>query len=247
MELRPIQWLGHAFRRLGNEILWRTGISGTWIDVGAHYGEMTLRAAHLNPALKVYAFEPNLSAVAKLAGRTPNFVVIPMAVAERDGWAEFHVNAFEQSSSLLPLHPKGVKSWIGGEVLVEESIVSVPTVRLDTFMNLMGIRKVDYLKIDAQGMDLAVVKSAGARLSDIAKIVLEVSLTAIPTYVGAPSKEEVTAFLEGAGFLLVAAEKQTHGQEENLTFVRVDRSNTPDSLGEHLQRSSSCDHEGRTS
>jgi FkbM family methyltransferase len=100
-----------------------------------------------------------------------------MAVAESDGTAELHVNAFEAASSLLPLNEQALQSWIGGDALKVESKVPVPTVRLDTFMKLMRIEKDDFLKIDTQGMDLSVVKLAGDRLSDIAKIMLEVDVT----------------------------------------------------------------------
>ena len=44
----------------------------------------------------------------------------------------------------------------------------------------------------------------------------------MPLYVGAPSKDEVLRFFETAGFTLAGVEKQTHGQEENLTFLRKD-------------------------
>jgi FkbM family methyltransferase len=222
MELGPIQWLGHAIRRLGNEILWRAGTTGTWIDIGAHHGETTLRRAHRNPGLRVYALEPNLSAVAKLAGRTPNFVVIPMAVAEKNGCADFYVNAYDEASSLLTFDEEGLRSWIGADVFKTKSVITVPTIRLDTFMSLMKIEKVDFLKVDTQGMDLAVLRSAGERLRDIAKIIVEVSVTPRPVYSGAPSKEDVVSFLAGAGFTLLMAEKQSHDQEENLTFVRAD-------------------------
>ncbi len=43
-------------------------------------------------------------------------------------------------------------------------------------------------------MDLAVLKSAGSRLRDIAKIALEVDITPVPLYAGAPSNDEVVAF-----------------------------------------------------
>ncbi len=88
-------------------------------------------------------------------------------------------------------------------------------------MRLADIERVDYLKIDAQGMDLAVLRSAGSRLKDVAKITVEVDLSPSPLYVGAASKSEAIDFLRQAGFELLQAEKQTHGQEENLTFVRV--------------------------
>ena len=92
--------------------------------------------------------------------------------------------------------------------------------RLDTFMELAGIEKVDYLKVDAQGMDLAVLKSAGNRLRDIYKITLEVTVTATPLYQSAPTKAEVLQFLEKAGFVCAETKKQTYDQEENLTFIR---------------------------
>jgi len=181
---------------------------------------MTLGYANHNPGLKIYALEPNLRLAASLMGRAPNFFVIPMAVAEKDGSADFHLNAHDASSSLLPLNEEAVRTWVGAESLIEESTVKVPTIRLDTFMDLLRIERVDFLKVDTQGMDLAVIRSAGRRLRDITKITLEVGVAAVPLYVGAPCKDEVLSFFDKAGFTLVEVEKQTYGQEENLTFIR---------------------------
>ena len=58
-----------------------------WLDVGAHEGEKTLAAARGNPALYVYAFEPNLAAASRLMGLVANHVVVPVAVAEQNGSA----------------------------------------------------------------------------------------------------------------------------------------------------------------
>ncbi len=44
-------------------------------------------------------------------GRLRNFVVLPIAIAERNGSAELHLNAYEASSSLLRADEAGVKSW----------------------------------------------------------------------------------------------------------------------------------------
>ncbi len=219
---RPMELLGRALRKAGTEILRRRGITGTWIDVGAHHGETTLNDAKLNPGLTIYALEPNLTAVAKLVGQAPNYLVLPMAVSEKDGVCDFQVNKQDQASSLLALDEEERQSWKGGATLEIESVRTVATIRLDTLMRLLEINSVDYLKVDAQGMDLAVVKSAGKRLGDIAKIKLEVALTDKPLYCGAGSKEEVTEFLQNAGFQLMKTEEQTFGQEANLTFVRMD-------------------------
>jgi FkbM family methyltransferase len=220
MGLNAISWTGRALRKVGSELLRHSGIKGTWVDVGAHHGETTIGYARHNPGLIIYEIEPNLRAAARMMGHAPNVIVVPMAVAEKDGCAEFHINAFEQSSSLLAINEEARRTWVGVEKLNVEAIITVPTIRLDTFMGLIGIKKIDLLKIDTQGMDLAVLRSAGSRLRDIEKITLEVEVAPVHFYLGAPSKDEVLRFLGDAGFGLIGTESQTNGQEENLTFVR---------------------------
>ena len=148
----------------------------------------------------------------------PQNIVIPMAVAETDGSSQFHLNSLEAASSLLTMDEDARRSWNGGEALREKSVVNVPTIRLDTFMSIAGIARVDFLKIDTQGNDLAVIRSAGQRIRDIGKITLEVDVTSKRLYQGSPSKQEVLSFLQAAGFRLVSKGQQSHGQEENLTF-----------------------------
>ncbi len=192
-----------------------------WLDVGAHLGEYTFPRAAEDASLSVYAFEPNIAIASQRFGVLPNYVMLPLAISEQDGFAEFHINAYTMASSLLPFNPTGLANWIGGEKKRVEQKVQVPTIRLDTFLNRMGIAKVEYLKIDAQGADLAVIRSAGARLIDFRRISLEVQLTEIPLYEGASEKNAVIDHLFAAGFRLVSVERQSHDQEENLTFERV--------------------------
>jgi FkbM family methyltransferase len=194
--------------------------SEVWLDVGAHLGEKSLSFAARNPGTRVYAFEPNLKRASQLMGRLPNYVVVPMAVSEEDGSAPFYLNDFDAASSLLPFVPEGLAQWTGGEVLRVEASPTVPTIRLDTFLNQVGAGRVAYLKIDAQGADFAVVRSLGERVKDVDRISLEVQITAIPLYRGAAQKSEVIEFLTAAGFELTSVEQQSAGQEENLTFVR---------------------------
>jgi FkbM family methyltransferase len=192
-----------------------------WLDVGAHHGEKTLAAARRNPALRVYAFEPNLVAASRLMGVLANYAVLPVAVAEQNGCAPFYLNSYEAASSLLPFVPEGLARWIGGGDLAVTATLTVPTMRLDTFLDGAGIRKVAYLKIDAQGADLAVIRSAGERLKDIDRISLEVQTTPFELYRGASHKDDVLRFLTSAGFRLVQTEAQSFDQEENLTFIRT--------------------------
>jgi methyltransferase FkbM-like protein len=141
-----------------------------------------------------------------------------LAVTEKDGSAELNINSYADASSLLPLDEQGVRNWAGAQDLRTVDKVTVGTIRLDTFLNLAGIQTVDYLKIDAQGLDLDVVRSAGNRLKDIHRICLECDVSAHPLYRGASTKSETVEFLESRGFALIDVLVQSEGQEENLTF-----------------------------
>jgi FkbM family methyltransferase len=197
--------------------------SKIWIDVGAHRGEKTFPIAEQDPTLRVYAFEPNLEQASKVMGRLANFIVLPFAIAEENGMAMFYRNGFSAASSLLPFHEPGLNEWVGGEELREVEQIHVPTIRLDTFLKEMGITKVDYLKIDAQGADLAIIRSLGDRLRDVEKLCLEVQVTPIQLYAGGSDASEVHAYMASRGFALTVQERQSHNQEENLTFVRIPR------------------------
>ena len=221
------QWRSFLRKSIDNKV-WREQKKPRriWLDVGAHQGEYTLRAARRDAALRVYAFEANLTLAAKLMGRLPNYVVLPLAVAEHNGAATFHINELDGCSSLLPLNPAGLAElveatrghWEGEQcrVLREEM---VPTIRLDTFLDESAIKTVDFLKIDVQGGDFAVVKSLGERLADVKRIRLEVATSAHPIYQGSASKTEVVQFMQEHNFALVYAQVQSRGFEENRSFV----------------------------
>lgn len=192
-----------------------------WLDVGAHLGEKTFRSAESNPTLRIYAFEPNLRVASQRMGLLPNFVMLPMAIAETDGSADFHLNEFDAASSLRSFVPEGLDRWAGKEEIQSTRTIRVPTMRLDTFLDQAGIGAVEFLKIDAQGADLEVVRSCGKRLRDIQRIELEVQITSVPLYENSATKAEVVGFLRNEGFQLESAEAQSMGQEENLRFVRL--------------------------
>jgi FkbM family methyltransferase len=190
-----------------------------WIDVGAHRGETTFNHARDCPDLLVYAFEPDVSVASHRYSLLPNFVVLPMAVTETDGFREFNVNNDDQTSSLLSLDQTGIRKWHGTHGLQTARNVIVPTVRLDTFMNALAIRSVQYLKIDAQGHDLAVLRSLGDRFRDVQMIRVEASAAECLMYTDAQNRvDEVRNFMNCKGFELVEDATQSFGQERNLLF-----------------------------
>ncbi len=209
---------GRGFRKAGRKLMDYRALQGVWLDVGAYKGEHCYEFALLNPSLRVYLFEPNINQATALFGMLPNFFVVPLAVSETDGSAELNINSSAASNSLLPLDDQAVAKWAGATGLKTLEKVTVGTIRLDTFLSMAGIETVDYLKIDAQGLDLAVVKSAGDRLKDIHRICLECDVTPNPLYHGVPTKSETVEYLASQGFKLIDVLTQSDGQEENLTF-----------------------------
>ena len=209
---------GRALRKAGRMLMDYQALKGVWLDVGAYKGEHCYEFALLNPSLRVFLFEPNLRLATGLFGMLPNFFVVPLAVSEKDGSCELNLNSSAATSSLLPLDEQGVSNWAGANGLRTVEKVTVGTIRLDTFLELTGIQTVDYLKVDAQGLDLGVVRSAGDRLKDIHRICVECDVTSNPLYRGAATKSETVEFFESRGFKLIDVLTQSDGQEENLTF-----------------------------
>lgn len=194
-----------------------------WIDVGAHLGQSSFQAATHDSSLTVYAFEPLLVQAAQIFAKLPNYIVVPMAVTSYDGFVTFNYNQkYEQASSILPMIPEGVAKWKDGEAFGNNFAVSVPCTRLDTFVKLMKIECVNFLKIDTQGHDLTVVRSLGTHIDLVDRVMLEVAVTDFDLYLGADRKEEVVRYMAICGFELVETRSQSHYQEENLVFERPD-------------------------
>lgn len=190
-----------------------------WLDVGAHLGQTTLQSAANDPLLSVYAFEPNLEIASQLFQQAPNYYVIPVAIAIKNGISQFYLNEFEAASSLRSFNPNMLEKWVGGEVLKIASSFPVPTLRLDTVLTALELKQVEYLKIDAQGADFEVIQSLGDRIQDCLKIQVEVATTPDQLYLGATPRTEFIQYLMQRNFLLVEAHAQSHQQEENLIFL----------------------------
>jgi len=196
---RLLERAGRRLRRFGQR-------KQVWIDVGAHLGETTFDHANANPNLIVYAFEPNLKLAGQRMGALPNFIVLPFAIAETDGLSEFHLNSYDQANSLLPFNREGLSQWSGPEKLRIEQVITVPTMRLDTFMNQVGISRVDFLKIDGQFVrDLVDDPMDEAAVRCFAEVARILGVKTVAEFVDRP---EVLAKLRtmgidyGQGFLL---------------------------------------------
>ena len=208
-------------------------------DVGANNGSSTFHFLQ-DPEVELYAFEPNpilYDDLKKLEAENSRYHPMKVAVGEVDGEGVFHlagpVNPMQPlahqpgisnygCSSLLPFSESVQDEWPNRIDFQAFAKVNVMTMRLETFMRMANLKTIDYLHIDAQGMDLAVMRSLGEYLPFVKEGVLEAPINdKKKIYTGSHTCEEAILFLLNNGFQIYTIEKNDEmGNEVNLYFRR---------------------------
>lgn len=120
-----------------------------FVDVGASFGYYTVLAAGIvGPHGKVIAFEPEPTRFVFLKtnikiNRLSHVIAVNVAVSNINGEAYFYINGEE--SSLYVRHGPRIR---------------VRTVRLDEFLESIGINSVNMVKIDVEGAEMLVLEGA---------------------------------------------------------------------------------------
>lgn len=171
-----------------------------FLDVGANVGQ-TGRALRKNDFKgQIVSFEPLASARVPLieaASHDPNWhVAEAMALGEIDGAVDMHVSQATDMSSILPPSKQLLEALPRTK---ETSVERVPIKRLDEVaLEWVGAAKNPFLKIDAQGHDLAVLEGASGIIQYIKGVQMEMSL--FPLYEGEVLYTTVIARLHELGF-----------------------------------------------
>lgn len=185
--------------RLSSHRRWLTGLGlNTVIDVGAHGGEFASAVRSILPEVRIYSFEPQADARARIAKRLAGggeFEVFGFALGSESGRATFYRSAFTKASSLLPMGKRHREAF-PWSAEGEEMEVEVET--LDGVRDRLELDRAVLFKLDVQGSELAVLRGAEASLESIDYVLAEVSLRSL--YEGDASFSDVVAFLEARGF-----------------------------------------------
>lgn len=173
------------------------------MDVGARGG----MDGDLHPAawcVSATGFEPEVAECARLNG-TPSApwkttTYIPTALGGTDGTATLHLPQNDVGASLLR-HNASMLSRFGHDAL-HETIRTLPvsTSTLDSAVRDRGIASPDYLKIDVEGAELAILSAAKETLGACSGVKVEVSF--LEQRHGQPLMQDVLTYLLESGFVL---------------------------------------------
>jgi FkbM family methyltransferase len=133
----------------------------TVFDVGSHIGSYSLICSRLaGPTGRVFAFEPNPSTIEMLKdnilrNRPSNIHAIPLAISDREEESSF---SFDQFSGHLISQKDAPR-------IASEDVARISTTTLARFAAQQGLERIDFIKLDAGGNELAAIRGGEALLS----------------------------------------------------------------------------------
>lgn len=195
------------------------------VNVGANWGGYCLPVAIKNPDVTVIAFEPNPNMANHLrrqSRKIPNLVVVEQAVGYESGTATFNLSEGGDGgcSSLLKLSDNYQTRWSGRSDILKTGEITVNVTTLENYIDASPlIDHIDIMVIDAQGMDLSVLKGIGKYLERVKIGVMEAGTAANVLYDGQCTVEECVTFLESNGFTVLGEKSNDIDRNEvNIYF-----------------------------
>jgi FkbM family methyltransferase len=178
------------------------------VDGGARGGTYDL--PRLSRYIASYGFEPNRPEYEKITKglftKNPRYKHVhysPFALVEETGTVTLYITKRPAATSTLRPNVELYThfpddNWRqSGEVVGEEMVEGIS---LADFMRQGKLSYIDYLKLDTQGNELHILKSAGEFLPRIGVVKTEVEM--VPMYVDQPLLGDICTFMHKAGFHL---------------------------------------------
>ena len=177
----------------------RGGVNAEWAVFGSH--------------MRIYCFEPDAAECDRLnAASSGNVVYIPTALGEKTGPATLFEARLNFSSGLYETRMDYFKrfvNWRNGEV-VGKHVIHVKS--LQDAMRDHGIPPFDFIKLDAEGAELDILKGSEAAVSSDGLLGVLSELRLHREINGSPPFHELDAFLQAHRFRLYDMTVNHHGR-----------------------------------
>jgi FkbM family methyltransferase len=168
---------------------------GVVFDVGANIGLAAAWIAHRHPGHGIHCFEPIPAAAKLIPMNCPGAIVNEVAVGEEPGQIELQVDADNVIASSIATR------WATRPLRFQ-------TIRLDDYLLRHGVEKVALLKVDAEGMELSILRGAAKTLAHTDQVAMETH--------GRDQHQAVRDILSSAGLGIT---KETFSGSTGLVFA----------------------------
>jgi 2-O-methyltransferase len=179
----------------------------TIIEAGAFDGKDTKKLSALFPDAKIHAFEPVPEIFEELTQQTKSYTNIyrhQIALSNKIGNATFYIaenpkkpgKICQAGTIMIP------KDRLQRSAIIYPKTITVPTTTLDQWAIENNIKKADFIWLDLQGHELAVLMAGLQMIKTANLIFLEVNF--IEAYHGQPTPQEINHWLACQGFKPVA-------------------------------------------
>jgi len=169
----------------------------TIIDVGANRGDFTCYVLQRFPGAAIHAFEPLPSCrpmLEKIASANPAVHYHPVALGETAGPVQMQVNAYDPSSSMLPIRPR---HWEMSPKTRETRPATVEMDTLDRMEEEIHFEPPVLLKLDVQGYEMKILMNAEKTLAKTSVLLTEVLFE--PLYEGQTDFAALVRLLDERG------------------------------------------------
>jgi 2-O-methyltransferase len=203
------------------------------VEIGAHYGEDSLRFLESFPEITLYCFEPdprNIKMFKKYID-DDRVTLFESALSSENGTAEFYQSY--QDNNEAPTPPK--YDWIDSETYENEKLnnsgssslkkgyeftidksITVITQKYADWALENNVEAVDFVWMDVQGAEKEVLDGMGDTIRNVELFWMEYGET---TYEGAMTREETANYMSSRGFALVE-KLSSQGSAGDLLFLR---------------------------
>ena len=135
-------------------------------DVGANVGDYSAMVHRFIPSARIYAFEPAVSVYQELAHKLSaidNAEAFNFGFSDEEKTIDLHSYTVEgQAVSLISSIDRRLPTQVLKVEVVDTERIKVRT--LDSFCAAEGIERIDFLKLDVEGHEVAVLRGAQSML-----------------------------------------------------------------------------------
>lgn len=162
------------------------------IDVGAHVGLFTLKVARIAKRGLIIALEPHPFTFSLLKlnlkmNNIANVMPLNLALADYNGLGRLYISERLDSCTLSPHKDR--------KYLGRKGFLHVRVRTLDSLLQELGVRSINFMKIDVEGAELEVLRGASRTLSESEDVCVVVASYHYPK-----EERDVVRFLGSMGF-----------------------------------------------